>query len=139
MTDSETIGQCDQCQKTFGYRIIHNGFGDTAYAYCAHCGMTAFLSCWSSHIPKEVKLQVHQNITPDIEPFLQSCRCGGHFKSGTSPRCPHCHAEISAIAATKWIEKNALGTKKGWRWQQNWTETYAIIVENQSVNDNWSK
>jgi hypothetical protein len=139
MTDLGDIAQCDRCQKAFGYRIIHNGFNDTAYAYCARCEMIAFLSRWCSHIPKEVKLQVHRNITPDIEPFLQPCRCGGCFRSGASPHCPRCHAELSATAATKWIEENALGTKKGWRWQQNWTEMYSIIVEKQSANDNWIK
>jgi hypothetical protein len=139
MTDSGTIGQCDRCQEAFSYRIIHNGFGDTAYAYCDSCGMVTLLSCWCNHIPKRVKLQVHRSITSDIEPFLQPCRCGGRFRSSASPRCPHCHAELSALAATKWIEENAPGTKEGWRWQRNWTETYSIIVEKQSVNDNWSE
>jgi len=139
MTDSKIIGQCDQCQKTFKYRIVHNGFGDTAYAYCDRCGMIALLSCWNSQLPKNVKLQVHQNITPDIEPFLKPCPCGGQFKSGASPRCPHCHTELSAEAATQWIETNAAGTKKGWRWQRNWVETYSIIIEGQCVNDNWNE
>jgi hypothetical protein len=43
------------------------------------------------------------------------------------------------VAATKWMEGNAPGTKKGWRWQQSWTETYSVIVEKQSVNDNWNE
>lgn len=32
----------------------------------------------------------------------------------------------SAEKATAWIEANAPGTKKGWRWQRNWIGTYAI-------------
>jgi hypothetical protein len=39
--------------------------------------------------------------------------------------------------ATGYIETNAPGTKKGWRWQQNWRETYCIVIEDRVVNDNF--
>src|SRR5690348_4681091 len=106
---SQSEGRCDRCQRTFGYWIIHNGFGDSAYAYCDRCGMVTLLSGWCKKIPKGAKLQIHRNIAPEVEPFLQTCSCGGHFRSGVSPRCPHCLAEISAESATKWIEANAPG------------------------------
>jgi hypothetical protein len=28
---------------TFSYQLIHNGFSDTAFAYCDRCGRTALL------------------------------------------------------------------------------------------------
>jgi hypothetical protein len=39
--------------------------------------------------------------------------------------------------ATAYIEINAPGTKKGWRWQRNWQATYCIVIENRVVNDNF--
>jgi hypothetical protein len=72
-----------------------------------------------------------------MEQYLQPCECGGTFKEGVSPRCPACKQPLSAEAATVYIEANALGTKKGWRWQKNWHDTYCILIENRVVNDNF--
>jgi hypothetical protein len=101
--------------------------------------MTAFFSVYK--IPKiDVKLKPFQAITPEIEPFLQNCSCGGKFRSGTSPRCPHCHCSLSATEATAYIEEaHAPAAKNGWRWQQNWTGLYCIIIENKSANDVWKQ
>ena len=41
------------------------------------------------------------------------------------------------LKATEWIEANAPGTKKGWRWQKNWTGLYCILVEERVTQDNW--
>jgi hypothetical protein len=131
------IGHCDHCGKSFGYDLLHNGFNDSAYAYCEQCGMLSILDGWK--IPERINLKIHQMITPDIEPFLDQCSCGGKFTAGASPRCPHCTAPLSAEKATAWIEANAPGTKKGWRWQRNWIGIYAISIEKHSVNDNWKK
>jgi hypothetical protein len=129
-------GKCGECGKRFGYYLIHNGFNDSSYAYCSSCGMAALLSVYQ--IPKiGVRLEPFQAIKPEIEPFLQNCSCGGKFQSGAMPRCPHCHAHLSATQATSFIEAQAEGAKKGWRWQQNWTGLYCLIVENKFISDNW--
>jgi hypothetical protein len=87
-----------------------------------------------------IKLEPYQAITPEMEPFLQNCSCGGKFRSGTTPRCPHCHCSLSATEATSFIEAQAEGAKNGnWRWQRNWTDLYCIIIENKSVNDVWKQ
>jgi hypothetical protein len=44
---------------------------------------------------------------------------------------------LSAQVATQYIEANALGTKKGRRWQGNWHETYCIVLEKREVQDNF--
>ena len=34
-------GTCESCGHSFDYMLIHNGFNDSAFAYCDSCGMTA--------------------------------------------------------------------------------------------------
>jgi len=129
------VGKCEHCGKAFRYKLIHNGFNESAYAYCERCGVTAILDGWK--VPVEASLTIHKAITPDIEPLLAPCPCGGSFKAGASPRCPLCGSEISATEATEWIEGNAPGSEMGWRWQENWTGLYAIVIEGRIVSDNW--
>jgi hypothetical protein len=45
---------------------------------------------------------------------------------------------MDAVKATNYIEKNAEGTKVGWRWDQNWNSMYCIVIENRLVKDNWN-
>jgi len=40
---------------------------------------------------------------------------------------------LSAVTATSYIESNAPGTKKGWRWQRNWSGLYGIVIEGRRV------
>src|SRR5271156_4465348 len=127
-------GHCENCQESFEYNIYHSGFGDCSYAYCDTCGMTSILSMWDKRWPKLPPGYLHhREICPDFEPFIRPCTCGGSFKKGASPRCPHCRRVLSAEAATSFIEKNAKGTKKGWRWQRNWTDTYCIVIDDKLV------
>ena len=84
------LGNCESCGRSFEYDLFHCGFGDMAYAYCDRCGQTALLSGWYKHIPEGAHLQVHHAIEPRIEPYLQSCACGGAFRADATPRCPHC-------------------------------------------------
>ena len=137
MSIGKDKGQCETCGKGFAYFLVHNGFNDSAYSYCNRCGRTSILSGWCDIIPAGAKLKLHQVIAETSEPYLEKCECGGNFKRDASPRCPHCNTELSAIAATTYIEKNAPGTQKGWRWQQNWQSIYCIIVEGKSVTNNW--
>jgi hypothetical protein len=99
--------------------------------------MTALLDGWKT--PKSVHLVLHQIIAPEIEPYLVSCQCGGSFRAGASPRCPHCRQPLSAVRAADYIEPQAEGTKKGWRWQRTWTGLYCIIIEDRVVHDVWKQ
>ncbi|MBU1356794.1 MAG: hypothetical protein KJ620_09530 [Candidatus Edwardsbacteria bacterium] len=131
------IGACDCCGNSFVYDLIHNGFNDSAYAYCDQCGMLAILNTWE--VPEGIELKIHKIISPDIELLLAPCQCGGKFKADASPRCPHCKTLLSADKSAEWIEKNAPGTIKGWRWQRCWDGMYAISIEQRLVKDNWKK
>jgi hypothetical protein len=134
---SDGEATCEHCGAQFEYYLVHNGFNDSAYAYCDTCGATTLLGGWASNIPMNVDLRIHEPITPALEEHLAACSCGGRFRADASPRCPHCRHPLSAIGLTKHIEKNAPGTKAGWRWQQNWSGLYAIVVENRMTQDNW--
>lgn len=137
MAREHYIGDCEHCKKQFAYYLIHNGFNESAYAYCNTCGVTALLDGWK--VPKGIHMVPHQSITPEIEPHLASCQCGGNFRAGASPRCPHCQQPLSALHAADYIEREAAGTKKGWRWQREWTSLYCIIIEDRVVHDIWKQ
>jgi len=135
MNDKPGKGTCEHCGDTFPYSLIHNGFNDSSYAYCDSCGLTALLDGWK--IPEGVSIKLHTVIQAKDEVLLLPCECGGKFQSGASPRCPHCQKPLSAELAESWIEENAPGTAKGWRWQCSWTGLYCILIDKKIVKDNW--
>jgi len=137
MTAQPSVGVCEHCHKQFPYWLIHNGFNDSAYAYCDSCEYSVTLSGWHRGIPAKAQLQIHKRISKDIEPFLKPCPCGGIFRADASPRFPHCRQSLSPIAAKTYIEANAPGTKKGWRWQDNWSDIYSVIMDGKSLTNWW--
>jgi hypothetical protein len=137
MSDTEPVGTCSACESHFRYAIIHTGFADAAYAYCDTCGMTASLNGWAADIPPAAELKVHARITESVEPYLAPCECGGRFRATARPRCPRCRDELPAEAVRKFIEANASGIAKGWRWQGTWDGLYCIVIEGRVVKDPW--
>jgi hypothetical protein len=137
MGRDENFGTCEHCQRRFRYRLGHSGFGDCVYAYCDSCGRTAILSLWDKRMPNLPDCPVQCEMCSAMEPYLQPCECGGSFRRGSSPRCPHCIQPLSAELATSYIEGNAPGTKKGWRWQRNWSGLYCVVVEERAIHDNF--
>ena len=107
------------------------------YAYCDSCGRTALLSEWDKRMPRLANCPGQQEICGAMESYLQPCECGGQFKKGAAPRCPHCNCTLSPETATSYIEGNAPGAKKGWKWQRNWSDMYCIVIENKRVADNF--
>ena len=134
---SDTIGSCDGCHGEFRYFLVHNGFNDSSYAYCSDCGLLATLSHWSDRYPAGIKSE-YGLISEEMAETLEKCECGGSFTRMAIPRCPKCKHELSAESATEWIERNAPGTKKGWRWQRNWQGLYSIMINGRFVKDNWT-
>ena len=137
MSAKDDQGICSNCRQAFRYSLIHNGFNDSAFAYCDACGMTAFFDGWSKSIPEGVELKVHGPIDAKIQESVGPCRCGGQFRGDASPRCPKCLKKLDGVICADFIETNAPGTAKGWRWQRSWRGVYAIIIEGQSVKDPW--
>jgi len=133
----ESIGTCEHCQQQFRYWLAHCGFGDCVYSYCDSCGKTAILSMWDKRMPKLPNCPGQQEMCSAMEPYLQACDCGGSFKRGCAPRCPHCVKPLSAELATSYIEANAPGTKKGWRWQRDWSGVYCIVIDGKRIDNNF--
>ena len=132
----QSRGTCEHCRRTFHYQLAHNGFGDSAYAYCDRCGYTVTVDAWSRH-PADLQLQYQRPLPPEAEPFLKPCPCGGKFRADAEPRCPHCNLPLSARLAASYIEANAPGTAKGWRWDRRWNGVYSIIIERRAVANWW--
>jgi DNA-directed RNA polymerase subunit RPC12/RpoP len=132
-----SIGSCEHCGHTFQYRLVHNGFSDSAYAYCDKCSFTVLLSGWSE-AAKRVRFRVQLRITPDVESLLKPCPCGGVFRAAPDPKCPHCSQSLSATKAADYIERNAPGTAKGWRWDLSWSGVYSIVLNENIVEDWWN-
>ena len=123
-------GDCEHCLRTFRYTLLHAGFGDFSYAYCDCCGMLATFGYSNSVLVKMPPPSApHQVIDPEWEPHLDPCSCGGHFRSGSAPRCVLCNGALSADHAAAHIERNAIGAGRGWRWQRNWTDVYCVALE----------
>jgi hypothetical protein len=135
MSREQNPGYCDNCNKPFHYYLVHNGFGDSAYAYSDSTCFTCILDGW--HVPDGITLKIQRKITEDIENYLLPAPDGGSFKASAVPRCPHCNQPLDPIKATEYIEKNAEGSKGGWRWDKSWDGIHCIIIENRLVIDNW--
>lgn len=126
-------GKCEHCQREFNYQLWHAGFSDISYAYCDACGSIATFNYQGEnrlYLPPITA--AYQEINKEFEPLLSPCVCGGRFKKGASPRCPHCKEPLSAEHVASYIEANSSGTAKGWRWQRNWSGLYCIAIEDPS-------
>jgi hypothetical protein len=132
-----SVGNCEHCHGQFGYYLIHSGFNDSIYAYCDACGKTAILSVLDKRMPKLPNCPPYEEMCSAMEPYLHPCDCGGQFRRGAAPRCPRCGEPLSAESATLYIESNAPGTEKGWRWQRTWKKLYCIVIENKVVENNF--
>jgi hypothetical protein len=137
MTDEENRGECEHCRVSFHYSLVHNGFNESSFAYCELCGMTAILSGWYAEIPAEANFVVHGPVSRESEALLAPCVCGGQFRGDAAPRCPTCRQILDPLEARVWIEANAPGAQKGWRWQNSWQGLYAIVIERRMASDVW--
>jgi hypothetical protein len=123
-------GDCEHCWRTYRYTLWQAGFGDFSYAYCDSCGMLATFAYSNKNVLNLPPLSArHQVIDAEWEPFAGPCACGGHFRTGASPRCPYCHLPLSAEYAASHIERNSVGAAKGWRWQRSWSDLYCMAIE----------
>jgi len=137
MAQEQSIGTCERCRKEFEYWLLHCGFADCVYAYCDSCSNVAVLSLWDKRMPKLRDCPGQQEMCSAMEAYVRPCECGGRFKRGSVPRCPHCNESLSAELATSYIEANAPGTKKGWRWQRNWSGVYCIVINHRRAPNNF--
>lgn len=123
---------CHACEATFSYRLVDAGFNESAHGYCNQCGRTLLLEVpWQD--PKYTGTQPLGPIVSAVEATLAPCPCGGSFSAAASPRCPSCRVQLSALLLRAQIEANAPGASAGWRWQNSWQGTHAIIINDQQT------
>lgn len=128
---------CPACTGHFEARLIHNGFNNSSYAYCAKCGTTAL--CTHSAWPVSVPKSDYGPLLPEQISHLRRCTCGGAFHTHAMPRCPGCQAALDPIEATSWIESGSAGTEGGWRWQGSWLGIHAVVVGDIVLENPWSE
>ena len=90
-------GSCDHCWWHLQLPTDSQyGFNESAYAYCNQCSFTVLLSGWAGHpAARRVNLRIHERMTPDVEPLLKRCPCGGVFLAEADPKCPRCAQTLS--------------------------------------------
>ncbi len=135
MSREHYTGTCDKCGEAFQYYLIHNGFNESAFAYSDSDSYVALLDGWK--VPIGISLRPHDQIEQTIENYLSPSPLGGLFRSGASPRCPSCNQPMDPEKAADYIERDAPGTAKGWRWQRSWNGVYCIVINDMVVHDNW--
>jgi hypothetical protein len=124
-------GDCEHCGVLYRYTLWHSGFGDNSYAYCDHCGLLATISYLNPHAAALPPLSLqYAEIDESWEPHLQACHCGGRFRKGAGPRCPHCREKLSPSHAGDHIKAQAIGAPRGWQWQASWNGVYCMAIDN---------
>jgi len=129
-------GNCHQCGAEFPYMLIHNGFNESAYAYCGGCGRLGLLSLWTFR--EACLAPEHGPIEESCIPDLAACVCGGRFSARAAPRCPGCGNELDPELVAGTIEAQAPGARNGWRWSRTWSGIEALAVSHPPVDLAWS-
>jgi hypothetical protein len=94
----DDIGTCETCTRAFSYKLIRNGFNDSAFADCDRCGCTAAFSGYYKGVPAAAKLGIYGPVNAEAERLLTSCSCRGSFRANASPRCPIATLRVQPIS-----------------------------------------
>ena len=135
MSREQHVGTCDRCNRSFGYYLVRNGFNDSVFAYCDSCCYTAIASVWT--LPEGAPSGDYGTIAQAQEPYLKPCPTIGHFTAAAALRCPHCGECLDPVKAAEYIERDAPGAAKGWRWQRSWRGLYCMIIDERVLSDSW--
>ena len=118
--------------------LIHNGFNESAYAYCDSCGRVALLELLGQNHTE--RIQGHGPLEASLVARLPACTCGGRFATDATPRCPGCRTRLDPVSAATYVERDAPGTQAGWRWSRTWSgiESFSVAenpLEHQRAPD----
>jgi 4-phosphopantoate--beta-alanine ligase len=109
---------CRRCNLVFFYGIVNTGLTDVMYAYCEKCGSVLWLTWNSPDWPAGVPGGPGMTITKAHERLVKPCPCGGRFRRGARPRCPHCGFPLSEE-----LRNSIPAMRKGW------TGLHMILIE----------
>jgi len=130
-------GDCEHCGRSYCYSLWHCGFGDNSYAYCDERGMLGILNYSNPSVAGFPPLSIQNaEIDASWEPLLEPCVCGGHFRRGAAPRCPHCLEQLSPVHAAEHIATQTTAAARGWQWQNNWSGIYCMVIDDPSAPGN---
>jgi hypothetical protein len=102
---------CPQCRHSVRYYHF-SGMGDMApHFYCDRCSNLYYSE---SHHKRIWGKKPTQSLLLEIETTLPICPCGGKFRPGQNPKCPHCGFEFKH-------KSNPV---------ERLTDPYAILLEN---------
>ena len=106
--------QCPRCRHSVGYYWF-SGMGDMApHFYCDRCSNIFHSKKHNQLLWNNKPNQPTKKLLLEIEATLPSCPCGGRFRSGQNPKCPHCGFEFKH-------QKNPV---------ERLEDPYAILLEN---------
>src|SRR5258708_6847015 len=95
-------GGCGQRGTSMEFDRFHAGLGDEGYMYCDR---DATVITWSSFDPTYSSMvhNTHPWMLTDaekriVEAAIIECPCGGRFRFGNPPLCPHCSGDLSDLA-----------------------------------------
>lgn len=79
-------------------RPLHAGFSNVGVLYCDRHSATLTFSTFDKRYTALVGEKHPWTLSADeqatVEFALRNCRCGGTFRFGSRPKCPHCKSDL---------------------------------------------
>lgn len=93
---------------------FHAGWNDEGFLYCEKCPEIVVFSSYdpfySALVGSKQPWVLAQNEKRAVEEHIRLSSCGGRFRFGAQPRCPHCNEPLSGILPTS-LHYLAIGSK----------------------------
>ena len=94
---------CAHCKRKMVLKgPYHAGFSNQGFLYCDKDStilvFDTFNRCYNNVIPNKHPWMLTIQERQTVEHRLKPCPCGGLFKFGNKPRCPHCEKLIGEFA-----------------------------------------
>lgn len=130
------IGSCENCNQRFSYALIHNGFNDSAYAYCDTCGCVAS-SLLGREPPTASRFASTARLPRTSSGTLIDVAAGVSFelKHRRDARIADTHSRL--MSPPDILRRMRQGPRKDGAGNVNWQGLYCIIVEGRSIKAPW--
>ena len=93
---------CVHCGRALEFDRFHAGFSDQGYMYCDRDSTvvtwSSFDSTYSALTENTHPWMLTAEAKRVVERSIVDCPCGGQFRFGNLPRCPHCGGELGSLA-----------------------------------------
>ena len=83
--------RCKKCKRVIRY-YLYSGMGDVApHFYCDSCSNVFFRESDNHLLHTQGPTE---SLLNQLAASLPECPCGGRFRPGMNPKCPHCKFEL---------------------------------------------